>query len=464
MGSDHIDRSDEQTVTHRHTATIRESGGALALWVLYSPDPEQDGQIHLLSEGILSLGRRVESPGVSFQDPLMSRRHATVVWDPERGGYLVVDAGSRNGTRLNGERVPKEVLSPGDVVRIGDTLLLFDALELSAVGWQAPEDVLFRGRSPALRKALREIERVAPTDLNVLVLGATGTGKELAARELHRQSGRSGPFMAVNCAAIPAELLESELFGHRKGAFSGATQDRKGMIRSAARGTLFLDEIGEMSLPLQAKLLRVLDEKRVRPVGGSRDEAIDVRFVFATNRDLAEMMDGDAFRADLFARVNQWTVRLAPLRERPHDQVPILQTIVARHGAGKRYVFSGDFLEAFVLHDWPYNARELIAATRRALVLLPDGGVFRREHLPDELRSRSRPDDPPLAAEPVQSAGDTLPPAGSTPTAKELERLLHHCAGNVSEVARTTARDRVQVYRWLRKHGLDPARYRRSLS
>ena len=425
---------------------------ANALVVLFSPDPEAVGLVRPLSREPLTLGRKAPPPSLVFRDRLASRRHARVVWSEERRGHLVVDAGSANGTFLGGRRVQRERLSPGDVLRIGDTVLRAAQIDPTRAGWRPPSGCLMAGASEKLREVVEDIHRVARTDLSVLFAGETGTGKELAARELHRASGRSGGFVPVNCAALPHELVESELFGYAKGAFSGAVSSQIGLVRSAEGGTLFLDEVGELALAAQAKLLRVLEEKRVRPVGTTAERSADVRFVFATNRDLSRCVSDDEFRADLFARLDQWQIVLPPLRERPEDILPILEAVAARHAEGKTYTLSGDFVEALALYDWPYNVRELVSRFRRALLLLPEGGTLGLAQLPAELRP-----EPPPAEErtPPAPAEHELPPRGVQPTRDELVRLLEHYGGNVSEVARHTSRSRMQVYRWLKRHGLD---------
>ena len=456
---DHIDRP--ATTANRATTLPRDvpdpdTADAHAIVVLFSPDERVLGRMVRLSSERLPIGRSPGADGLAFEDPLVSRLHAAVHWEPARERFLVVDEDSRNGTLLNGGEVPREVLSPGDVLRLGDTVLRFCHLDLEVVGWEAPEETLLRGRSRQLRRVLDDLQRVAPTDMITLVLGATGTGKELVARELHRLSRRRGPFVAVNCAAIPPDLLESELFGHRRGAFSGAVADQKGLVRAAEGGTLFLDEIGEMAAPLQAKLLRMLDEKRVRPVGGRKSEPFDARLVFATNRDLAGDVEEDRFRGDLYARINEWPVQLAPLRERPEDLLPIARHVLATRGAGARHRITGDFFEALALHDWPFNVRELVALLRRAIVLLPDGGPLGLEHLPREMR----PGRAAKAETAPNGRSVGVPPEGEAPTGQELVALMEHYEGNVADVARHTARDRVQVYRWLRRHGLQPDDFR----
>ena len=338
----------------------------------------------------------------------------------------------------------------------GDTVLRSSRVELEAAGWRAPPDSPFDGRSGRLRRLLRRIRRAAPTGLPVLITGETGTGKDLAARELHRLSGRAGPFVAVNSAALPAELVESELFGHERGAFSGALRDRRGLLREADGGTFFLDEIGELAFGLQAKLLRVLEDREVRPVGAGRTERVDVRFVFATNRDLDDDVAAGRLRQDILARIGHWRIETPPLRERPEDLLAIVERVLAAHSGRGEIAVSADFFEGLALHDWPLNVRELVAVVHKAAALLPDGGALEHAHLPAALRARM--EDADAAPRPLAAA--LLPPTDSAPTARELETLLAHYRGRVADIARHTGRDRTQVYRWLRRYALEPAAYR----
>jgi DNA-binding NtrC family response regulator len=230
----------------------------------------------------------------------------------------------------------------------------------------------FIGRSPCLRRVIAQAERVAPTAASVLITGETGTGKEVMARFLHDRSGRSGPFVAVNCASLPKDLVESELFGHEKGAFTGASEAKRGLIREANAGTLFLDEVGEMPMDVQVKLLRVLQDRKVRPVGGRREESFDVRVVAATLRDLEGEVAEGRFREDLLYRLAAFEVTLPPLRDRGDDVVLLAKAFVATYssagGVGARSLgrTAGAALRQ---HAWPGNLRELQRVLLRAAVL-----------------------------------------------------------------------------------------------
>jgi two-component system response regulator AtoC len=253
----------------------------------------------------------------------------------------------------------------------------------------------FIGSSPALQEMLRQVRRVAPTKTTVLLTGESGTGKELVARALHELSPRAAmPFVAVNCGAIPAELLESELFGHVRGAFTDASRDKKGLAAEADGGTLFLDEIGELPLGLQVKLLRFLEDEQVRRVGDTRSEKVDVRVVAATARDLARAVKEGQFREDLFYRLNVVNVRLPALRERPDDVPALVEHFLAKYRRLRPEApltgVSPQALEVLRSHRWPGNVRELEHAVERAVVLA-DGPLVQEDDLPDEVRVAPAP-------------------------------------------------------------------------
>ncbi len=270
-----------------------------------------------------------------------------------------------------------------------------------------------------------ELERVAPTLLSCVLLGESGTGKEVAALELHRASGRRGAFHAINCAAIPYALLESELFGYRRGAFSGADRDKPGLVKLADGGTLFLDEIGDMPLEAQAKLLRVLQSREVFPLGATAPERVNVRVVCATHRDLRQSVGEGKFRGDLFARLGEYCLVLPPLRDRKEDVYQLARHFGARY-AGRDITLSFSFVVALLHHDWPFNVRELESCMKRA-VALADGDVLDTAQLPDSIATRMReygvrvaPQEPraPSDAPPAESGGQRRLPARRTQRAR----------------------------------------------
>ena len=247
------------------------------------------------------------------------------------------------------------------------------------------------GETPAMQAVRRLIDTIAPTDASVMILGETGTGKELIARSLHDKSRRaSQAFIPVNCGALPENLVESELFGHRKGAFTGADTHRKGLFEVANGGTLFLDEVGELDKSVQVKLLRFLESGEIRRVGENDPFRVDVRVLCATNRDLREMIAADQFREDLFFRINTFEIHLPPLRERKADIPPLAQHMLTRFAprrSGTISTLTPEAIEMLAAHDWPGNIRELANAIERATILA-GGGPIRPEHLPTQFPAR----------------------------------------------------------------------------
>jgi transcriptional regulator with PAS, ATPase and Fis domain len=381
---------------------------------------------------------------VALDDPKLSRHHATIT----RAGVIVEirDEGSRNGTFVNGARVEAAMLRPGDIVRIGDTLLeLGNGPARAATG----EPTLV-GTAPAFLAAVELAHQVAPSDMPVLILGETGTGKELLAHRVHGRSGRTGSFVAINCAALPDELVEATLFGHKKGAFTGATGDSPGLFLEARGGTLFLDEIGELAVAHQAKLLRALDTREIIPVGGTRRVHADARVIAATNIDLPRRIADGGFRADLYARLAGAVIHLPPLRGRRGDILDLAERFLAEAGPPGRRLSTGA-AERLLLHPWPRNIRELRTAMRRLGLTLGDRAEARRADLETVLEvpvpvpiSRSR-------------EGGRLP---GMPLREELVALMAGLRGNVSQLAEHYGKDAKQIYRWLKRYQLDPGSYR----
>src|SRR5262249_54630248 len=282
------------------------------------------------------------------------------------------------------------------------------------------------GESPTWRQVLLQATRVAAAETTVLLLGESGTGKEVVARFVHRASERShGPFIALNCAALPEHLLEAELFGYERGAFTGAAQSKPGQLEQAAGGTLFLDEVGEMSLPAHAKFLRVLQEREFQRLGGTRVLKADARIIAATNRDLEKAMSQNAFREDLFYRLNVFAIRLPPLRERPDDILPLSEAFLAEIGGGLGRPPSGiarDARDKLLEYHWPGNVRELRNILERAAILC-DGGLVTADHLTLTI---PRPAPTPVAAPaaPDVAAATPAPIAPPAGDLKSMERTL----------------------------------------
>jgi transcriptional regulator with PAS, ATPase and Fis domain len=282
----------------------------------------------------------------------------------------------------------------------------------------------------------------------VLVRGETGTGKEVLARAIHDLSGRSGAFVAINCGAIATNLVESELFGYRKGSFSGALHDHPGLVRSSHGGTLFLDEIGDLPSSAQAALLRVLQESEVMPVGGLRPELVNLRVVAATHRDLDDLVAQGAFRRDLLARLDGVTLDVPPLRDRRED-VPLVIASLLHRLAPERYdvTFTPDAARALLDHTWPHNVRELEQALAGALAVSGVGAIARR-HLPRALR------------EATESVAQRELTGEERRHRDGLIEILRDHRGNLSAVARAMGKGRTQVVRWLERYGLDADEFR----
>ena len=317
------------------------------------------------------------------------------------------------------------------------------------------------GRSEGMLQVYKTAARVALTDATVLVVGESGTGKELVARAIHASSARAaGPFIAVDCGAIAEGVLESELFGHARGSFTGATGTRRGLFEEATGGTLFLDEIGDIGTRIQGQLLRVLQEGEIRRVGESAPVKVDTRVVAATNKDLGEAVKAGRFREDLFYRLNVVAIRIPPLRERREDIPLLAEHFAARHAGERGASLTTDAREALLLWDWPGNVRELENAVARALALNP-GGTILPEDLPEAVRERWRPDRavsarPPAIATPLPLVAVSDPLIADHPTLDELsrryaERVLRDAGGNKTRAAEALGIDRKTLSRLLRE-------------
>ncbi len=448
--------------------------------VMNARDPETPAARHSL-EGVsrVSVGRgavgsskRTHVAGetrldITVPDARVSAKHLEL--SLALGRWTAEDASSRNGTFVNGEAARRAVLVDGDIIEIGDTFLQFAAAAALADD-PADECVSAQGRPgmatllPDLARVFERLPLVARSDESVLVRGASGTGKELIARAVHELSGRSGTFVAVNCGALPETMVEAELFGHRRGAFSGAAGERAGLVRSASGGTLFLDEIGDLRLASQAALLRVLQEKQVRPIGSDAPVAVDLRVVCATHRPLDELVASGDFRGDLLARLRGFVIELPSLRARRADLGLLVATLLRRHqGAGKLPSLSGAAARALFAHEWTYNVRELEKALSTALTLAGTEPI-RVEHLPAALHGPSpSPSKPPSD---ISTIDDDRSPSSSgndsagEPRRGRLIRLLREYQGNVAAVARVMGKGRTQIHRWLERFGIDPDDYR----
>jgi DNA-binding NtrC family response regulator len=374
-------------------------------------------------------------------DRRASELHAEVVvkrtMRTQKAELVLRDLDSSNGTFVNGQRVKEAHLQDGDVVRMGSSFVL--VREQPARVLDSGNELLL-GSAPCIRRLRWQLAGAARRSDTVLLLGESGSGKDVAAQSLHRQSGRIGPFLAMNCAAIPSELAESQLFGHEKGAFSGAQRTHSGFFRAASGGTLFLDEIADMPLHLQPKLLRALEDGRVTPLGSTTSYGCDVRVVAATNGNLPAAVAAQRFRGELYARLQGIVIHVPPLRQRREDILPLLFAELSTTTRVRARL-----VEALLTYHFPYNVREL---KQMATVLrrhLEQGEVLDLPHIVDRLQR-----DTPAPQNP-QPPSTSAPP----PTRELLIRLLKEHDGVVARVAAAVNRSHRHIRRLLQAHKID---------
>lgn len=394
---------------------------------------------------------------VRLDDHALSRRHA--VLRRIAGGWELEDLGSKNGTCVSGHRYMRTTLADGDVVEVGSTILVFRetwAGDLIAVkelerrrdaASEVSDPHVFRTTVLELEHRFSEVARIAPSRIPILILGETGTGKELIARAIHDLSGRRGPCVAINCGALPRTLVESELFGYRRGAFSEAKEDREGLVRRAHGGTLFLDEVAELPAESQVALLRVLQEGEVRPLGAAEPVGVDVRVVAATHQDIHARVADGRFRHDLYARLGGFELSLPPLRERREDLAILIPAILRRIGhSAENVTLHRHVARALFSYDYPLNIRELEQALRAAVVLC-EGRQIRLGHLPEKIRNCWPA--APLALRPEDQA-----------LRERLHHVLVETGGNVAAAGRALNKAPIQIRRWCRRLAIDLATFR----
>jgi transcriptional regulator with PAS, ATPase and Fis domain len=375
--------------------------------------------------------------------------------------WFLEDLRSRNGTWVNGQSIARAALADQDVIEIGRTLMVFRAAMHAPAA--APVDLDTRAAPfehagigtlvPAIAGDFEALASIAASPLPVLLRGETGTGKELLARFVHSLSGRTGAFVPVNCGGIPSTLVESHLFGHTKGAFSGAAKQETGFVQAASGGTLFLDEIGDLPPASQAALLRALQESEVVPVGSSRAVRVDLRVVAATHQPLEALIERGVFRADLLARLDGFTFTLPPLRERREDiGLLVAHLLQAACVGSKPPALSPEVGRALLRYHWPLNIRELGHALSRACALARGGETIELSHLPAAVRGALEA----RAAQDPREDSDS----DDLRLRAQLEALLVEHKGNIAQVARALGKARMQVHRWLKRFEMDPERYR----
>jgi transcriptional regulator with GAF, ATPase, and Fis domain len=390
-----------------------------------------------------------------LSDPLVSRFHCSLARSAT--GFRITDSGSLNGTRLGGVRVrDADLVLPECRIELGDSVVRVRDLGAASQASVAPALSLgsLYGFSVPMRRLFELIKRVAKSDSDVLIEGESGTGKKLIATEIVRGSARADkPLMIVDCGAVSPQLIESELFGHVRGSFTGATRDRAGAFEAADGGTVFLDEIGELPLDMQPKLLRAIAAREVRRIGDNRVKKVDVRVIAATNRKLEREVNNGRFREDLYYRLSVLTVRVPPLRERLDDlQLLVEHFLAERDASDKAHLFTPEVLAEMARYDWPGNVRELRNFVERKVVLenhdAPGQGAI-------EGRAETRSTAPPAPAAsvdlPFKEAKDRVIADFER---AYLSELLRWAGGNVSKAARKAQLDRMHLHRLFQRYGL----------
>jgi transcriptional regulator with GAF, ATPase, and Fis domain len=407
------------------------------------------GTSRLIRE-VLRIGKASDNDLV-LADDTVSRHHCELSW--ARDGIHVHDLGSTNGTKVQGARVTEAVASPGSVLKVGEVEIILRASVRSAEVLPSDKtrfgDAL--GKSLSMRTIFAVLERIAPTDATVLFEGETGTGKDVLARATWTQSLRaSGPFVVVDCGAVSYSLLESELFGHERGAFTGAVASRQGAFELCDGGTLFLDEIGELPLDVQPKLLRALETREFRRVGGNRTLKTDVRVIVATKRNLEKEVQGGRFREDLYFRLAVVPITVAPLRSRREDIPVLVESMLAMAGHGLSV--SQETMNALSAHDWPGNVRELRNVLDRAVYMARASGQT-------ELTLVTLPTSPAAIGDAFQfdearSYRETRAKYDTEFERRYVKWLLGRHGNNVSAAAREAKMDRKHLHDMAKKHGL----------
>ncbi len=426
------------------------------------------GLVRDVEAQVIRIGAR-RGNDVQLTDSKVSGLHCEIRLDDR--GYRLRDLDSTNGTYVSSLRINDVYIQPGAQIALGGTRMKFEPLGDSVEIELADTDRFgsMIGRSIKMRELFARLEKLAKTDTTVLVTGDTGVGKELVAEALHDSSPRKdGPFVVLDCGSIPPNLIESELFGHERGAFTGATSSYAGAFERAHGGTVFLDEIGELPLAMQPKLLRVLERKEVRRVGGSKTIEVDVRIVAATNRDLGVEVNRGRFREDLYYRLAVARVHVPPLRERKDDLPLLIEHILATTPGGETAQIAQETIDLMMKHDWPGNVRELRNVIERAVLLAesPDSEDALRRAPPPSPKS-----EPSITVTPSQTATSseasmTVPVDVTIPFkhAKQnviseferryISRLLAQHDGNISAAARAAGIDRMSIHKMLHRLGL----------
>ncbi len=427
-----------------------------ALSVLSGPER---GRERMIDRDLFRIGKSPENDFV-LSDQTVSRAHCEIV--RERKGYLLRDLGSTNGTLLDGAEIKEAWLKPGAVITVGKVEIKVRpfAERIELLPSEARSFGTLVGGSLRMRSIFGLLERLADTDATVLIGGETGTGKDLLARSIHAASARAeGPFIVVDCGAVVGTLIESELFGHEKGAFTGAIAQRRGAFELAHGGTLFLDEIGELPLDLQPKLLRALEQRAFRRVGGTKEIRVDLRVVAASKRNLRMEVERGKFREDLFFRLAVVPIELPPLRERREDlpelAARLLEELARASGQERALSISREALEALAAHDWPGNVRELRNVLERASYLARAQGLSAISvGMMPMAAAQAAPPEPELRFAPEKSYRETRAEWEARFESAYVSWLLARHHGNVSAAARAADMDRKYLHKLAKKHGV----------
>ncbi len=423
--------------------------------------PNRGKKITLIKD-VTRVGKREDNDFV-ISDTTVSRNHLEITYKDD--AFLLRDLDSTNGTFINGTRVKEAYLAPGDLIKIGNSTLEFLATDqkvrlepskLESFGTMV-------GKSIKMRQIFSILEKISPTHATVIIEGETGTGKELVARAIHENSQRKGkPFIVFDCSSVAPNLIESELFGHEKGSFTGAVRSRRGAFEEANGGTIFLDEIGELTLDLQPKLLRALEQREVRRVGSNLPTKIDVRVICATNKNLKKEIEEGRFREDLYYRLSVVKISLPPLRERPEDIPVLVQRFLETgkynqlpDGTYKVRKVEDDALKLLSRYDWPGNVRELNNVIERACSFV-EGDTIKKAHLDFIFAEMSHGED---RTEKMHIAADIPFKDAKQKIVESFEKeylidLLQRHNHNLSRAAREAKIDRKHLRNLLKKYGI----------
>jgi DNA-binding NtrC family response regulator len=420
----------------------------------------QRGKEFVISGDVIRIGK-VDENDLALPEETVSRVHCEILRDNK--GHLLRDLHSTNGTFLDGAEIKEAYIRPGSIITVGTVQLKFQPFEERIEILPSEKDALGEmvGSSLRMREIFGLVERIAPTEATVLIEGETGTGKDLVARTIHDLSRRRDkPFVIVDCGAVSGTLIESELFGHEKGAFTGATTTRQGAFEAAHGGTIFLDELGELSLDLQPKLLRVLEQREIRRVGGNRTIKVDIRVIAATKQDLRKEVQKGKFREDLYFRLSVVPIHTPALRERKEDIPLVVRNFLSAMAKGEAPPREIDeaTMSSLMAHDWPGNVRELRNVLERGVYLSPGGASGAAVKLVS-IGSGPAPSAegggaPTPSFDELKSYRENKEQWENEFEKRYLTWLMQRAQGNISRAAREADMDRKYLHKLLKKHAI----------